>query len=165
MKRILILAVMTLLFVINLSAAFYRDLPMTLVQPDGTEIECLATGDEYFNYLHDAEGFTLIQDQQDGFSYYGEVIGDQIVPSDYRVGEVDPEAAGLRKRALISRQNYLQRKETRDEMMRDGSRAPHFGTLVNLVDYIRFPYQSKFTDTARVPELQSENPAGTDSAG
>ncbi len=147
MKRNFIMLIVALFIAMNLPAALYRDLPMTVTQPDGTTIECLATGDEYFNYLHDEAGFTIIQNPQDGYYYYGETVNDEIVPTGYRVGEIDPAFTGIRQRALISKENYQQRKDARDHEVRDGNRAPHFGTMVNLVVYIRFADQTEFTST------------------
>jgi M6 family metalloprotease-like protein len=146
MKKNIILLIVAVLFALNLSAALYRDLPMKVTQPDGSVIECLSTGDEYFNYLHDEDDFTIIQNPQDGFYYYGRSVNGEIVPSQYKVGSVNPVAIDLNRKALISKENYLNRKDTRDNVVRDGSRAPHFGTLVNLVVYIRFSDQSEFTN-------------------
>jgi len=36
------------------NAAVVRDLPMRMTHPDGSELELLASGDEYHNWLHDA---------------------------------------------------------------------------------------------------------------
>lgn len=146
MKRILLLVVGTLILALNLSAALYRDLPMSITQPDGTVITCLASGDEYFNYLHDEQGYTIIQNSEDGYYYYGKTVNGEVVPSAYRVGMADPAAVGLRQKELISKENYQLRKATLDNSFRDGSRAPHFGTMVNLVVYIRFANQSEFDE-------------------
>ena len=51
-------------------AAYLRDIPITVHQPDGSVIECYATGDEYYNWLHDKDGYTIIQSQSDGYYYY-----------------------------------------------------------------------------------------------
>ena len=64
-------------------AAYLRNMPTTLYQPDGSVLECFVTGDEYFNWAHDENGFTLIQSQGDGFFYYGVMNGDEVVPSEF----------------------------------------------------------------------------------
>ena len=61
MKKITILAIISA-FTISF-AAYLRNIPVTIVQPDGSEIECFSTGDEFFNRLHDADDFTIIQDE------------------------------------------------------------------------------------------------------
>jgi len=32
------------------------NIPMSLTQPDGSVLECFASGDEFFHYFHDAQG-------------------------------------------------------------------------------------------------------------
>jgi len=157
MRKIVFLTSMTLVFILNLSGAFYQDLPMTITQPDGSVFECFATGDEYFNYLHDENEFTIIQSPQDGFYYYAETINEEIVPSEYRVGSDDPANTELRRRALISTDQYKAKKSSRDNTVRDGGRAPHFGDLVNIVVYIRFSDQSEFTNTREFFDLKFNN--------
>ena len=50
-----------------LQAAPLKDIPMTLAQTDGTMLECFASGDEFFNYLHDKEGYMIIQNPDTGY--------------------------------------------------------------------------------------------------
>jgi M6 family metalloprotease-like protein len=146
MKKNVILILAGILLCLNLSGALYRDLPMSVTQPDGAVIECYATGDEYFNYLHDEAGYTIIQNSQNGYYYYGISVDGEVNPSQYKVGSVDPEQAGLNRKALISKENYQQKKNQKDNAVRDGSRTPHFGDMVNLVVYIRFSDQTEFTE-------------------
>ena len=51
---------LALLLNINSYAAYLKNVPTVVKNPDGTEIRCFATGDEYFNYLHDANGYTTV---------------------------------------------------------------------------------------------------------
>ena len=67
--------------------------PQTITQPDGTVIHCFATGDEYYNWLHNQEGFTIIQNHQDGYYYYAVLDGDQLVPSTFKAGTIDPASS------------------------------------------------------------------------
>ena len=69
--------------------------PDVITQPDGETIRCFVSGDEYFNWAHDENGYTLIQSQNDGFFYYGVIDGDEVVPSEYLVCSVIPADAGL----------------------------------------------------------------------
>ena len=65
-----------MLFTVSaLFANYYSFRPYTIKQPDGTLINCYVSGDEYFNWLHDKDGFTIIQ-ADDGYFYYGEVSGE-----------------------------------------------------------------------------------------
>jgi len=51
-------------------AAPLTDLPVSLTQPDGTTLHCLASGDERFNYLHDADGRLIMLNPADGYYVY-----------------------------------------------------------------------------------------------
>ena len=71
MKRIFAFFLLMACFSLgNVHAAYLRNIPMTVTQPDGTILQCFASGDEFFNYLHDADGFTIIQHPQTGYYVY-----------------------------------------------------------------------------------------------
>ena len=56
------------LFSFNLIlCAYLENIPVELIQPDGSIINCLTSGDEYYHYLHDEEGYTILQSEKDGF--------------------------------------------------------------------------------------------------
>ena len=60
--------VITLLLVTTNSAyaAPIAGVPVTVTQPDGTVLNLFASGDEFYNWLHDGEGYTVIQDPDSG---------------------------------------------------------------------------------------------------
>ena len=64
MKRHLIL---TILLAIGLYswAAPLKNIEVRITQPNGQIINCFASGDEYYNYLHDANGFTIVKGEDD----------------------------------------------------------------------------------------------------
>ena len=53
-----------------LNAAYFTSIPMTIAQPNGEQISCFASGDEFFNWLHDSKGYTIIQSASNGYYYY-----------------------------------------------------------------------------------------------
>ena len=59
-KFVLLFAVL-MINVFLAGAANYRFLPYTIKQPDGKSIACFVSGDEFFNWLHDKDGYTIIQ--------------------------------------------------------------------------------------------------------
>lgn len=125
-------------------SAFFKDLPTIVKNPDGTEISCFATGDEFFNYLHDSNGFTIIQGS-DGFYYYATSVGDSIFATSYKVNSVDPTSVGLMKNIVISTEEYQKRVEGFWKKVEDKKgRAPHIGVINNLVVYIRFSDDTEF---------------------
>jgi len=84
-----ILVIITMLCVFNartVMAAYLNDVPQTLTQPDGSVLNCYATGDEFYNWLHDENGFTIIQ-EKNGFYVYAVLENDRLAPSDEVAGK------------------------------------------------------------------------------
>jgi len=126
-----------------LNAAYLHDMPMTLYQPDGTKIECFASGDEYHNWLHDKNNYTIIRDPQTGYLCYAEPDGQNVKAGRLVVGSGDPHAAGLSAGINISEAAYkeLRRSKFAAPAERD---APTTGTINNVVIFIRFSGESEF---------------------
>ena len=146
MKKYLLSLFLVFISSTALKASYVTSEPCQITQPDGEVIDCFVSGDEFFNWLHDAEGFTIIQ-APDGYFYYGMVEGDLVVPTQYKINTVNPEQIGLRKWAKISLQEYERRKNlfTRDN--NTSVTAPHTGTINNLVVYIKFSDDTEFITT------------------
>lgn len=137
-----------LLFVFSsIKAAYFERLPYTITQPNGKTINCFVSGDEYFNWLHDKDGYTIIQ-ADNGYYYYAIKENDVIKPSKYLVNSTNPEKAGLKKWLKISKEEYLHRRNEmsdNEKNIQKSTKAPHNGILNNLVVYIRFSDDSEFT--------------------
>lgn len=139
MKKFLLLFIYSIFF-LSAYAAPFRFLPHKITQPNGEIIDCFVSGDEYFNWIHDKDGYTIIQ-SQDGYYYYAEKKDNKIVPSIYKVNKVKPSEQNLKKWLKISNEEYQKRKDRfkLPNLKTAGpSKAPHTGTLNNLVIYIRF---------------------------
>jgi len=63
--------------VFSMQAAYFKDVPRVLVQPNGDTVHCFITGDEYYNYIHDENGFTIIQNVHTGYFVYADKINGQ----------------------------------------------------------------------------------------
>jgi len=133
-----------------LFGALLYDQPVSVEQPDGSKLNLLASGDEYYNYLHDANGYTVVQNPETGYYVYGTMSRGVLTASDNIVNEMNPASLGISPHLRISKEEYLQRRSRFDVPERYQSRAPTEGTLNNLVVYIRFADQSEF------PEPRSE---------
>ncbi len=46
---LLMMILVATIFTVPLGAAYLTDMPATLKQPDGTTLQCFASGDEYHN--------------------------------------------------------------------------------------------------------------------
>ena len=146
MKRLSLLIVACLAF-FSLQAAYLKDIPVTITQPDGSVLHCFASGDEFFNYLHDKEGYTIIQHPVTGFYVYADKIDGKLVPTDFIAGKSDPATKNLTPYNLISATEWTQRRKAWDApdprpKNRDGQ--INHGTLNNIAIFIRFSDDDEF---------------------
>ncbi len=140
--------ILATLFSTVLHAAWLKNEPVTVTQPNGTTLNLYATGDEFYNWLHDAAGYTIIQSETDGYFYYAELLNDELIPSAYLVGQADPAAVGLSPGLLISAQKRMAIREYMENEMRfvepERTTERAIGDFNNLVIYIRFSDQEEF---------------------
>lgn len=130
--------------------------PQTITQPDGTVIHCFATGDEFYNWLHDDEGFTIIQNHLDGFYYYAILDSEKLAASTNKAGTTDPASVGLLPwtnipgEAMMSLRSDFMKNYMPPKLQIPGYSSPedvqNEGVLNNLVVYIRFSDQTEFTE-------------------
>lgn len=88
--------IFTFLISISVQASYMKDVPVKLKQPDGAILNCLATGSEYHNWLHDASNYTIIKNPSTGYYVYATIISGKLSPSDFIVGQVNPATVGLK---------------------------------------------------------------------
>ena len=123
-------------------AAFLRNVPVHVNQPDGTVLSCLASGDEFYNWLHDKDGFTIMRNPATGFLVYADKVDGKLVPTEFIAGRTDLrtlEQAGVKARLLDDPKTREMRvAAAADEPIVN---APQTGTINNLVVYIRFSDQ------------------------
>jgi M6 family metalloprotease-like protein len=125
-------------------AAFLRNVPQVLTQPDGTVVHLLATGDEYYNRLHDAAGFTVVRDPDTGVLVYAVKQDGELLPSAFPVGSVDPAAVGLVPNLLpdarLLPSPAAEYPPGRRPLVRAQGleSAPAFSQINNIVVFIRF---------------------------
>lgn len=128
------------IFITFLFSAYLKDVPQQIKQPDGTFIKAFSSGDEFYNWVHDNEGYTIVRSEIDGFCYYA---NEDLSPSKYRVGEIDPNIIGLRKWIKLPKEDYI---AIRDEFVEnDIRRTPTLGTVNNLNVFIRFSDEDEFS--------------------
>lgn len=146
-KTALSFLVLIFLFPSFLLSAPLRNVPKTIKLPDNSIVNCFASGDEFYNWLHDKNGYTL-HFGDDGFLYYAIKDGDNLKPSQYRYQSVNPETVNIQPGNLISLEAYLHRRE-KYFSFEDHSKSvtgPHFGIINNLVVFIRFSDDTEFND-------------------
>lgn len=128
-----------------LNAAFLRNKPTTITQPDGTTIECFTSGDEFNHWLHDKDNYTIIKSPVTGYYTYAEKDGEDIKAGSLIVGRDDTMRYKLVPETNISKQLYKAKREeiSNPEAVRS---SPTTGTFNNLVIFIRFSDEDEFTE-------------------
>ncbi len=154
MRKIIITTfiILTLLFSLHLHAAYLKNIPVTVHQPNGEIVKCFASGDEFFNYLHDEDGYTIVQHPTTGYYVYAIQGGISIVPSEMIVGTDDPRSLGITPHLTLSPQLWEMRRtaryseiaNNRPEINYSNENRNH-GTINNLVVFIRFSGESNLS--------------------
>lgn len=115
--------------------------PVELRQPNGASITLRIRGDEWFHWLEDLQGYTVILDQ--GAYVYATLDAQGLLaPTGLAVGATDPGAAGLTKGMLPSspvRAQLRQQAQGAPSPPTDlPQRVPPRGTVKNLVILCKF---------------------------
>jgi M6 family metalloprotease-like protein len=147
MKKLFILLI-ACFCIFSAHAAYLRNIPMTVNQPDGTVLHCFASGDEFFNFLHDSNGYTIIQHPETGYYVYAEKRDGKLAATNYVAGIYDPASKGLEPYTIISPEEWMARRQARQMSdKRPQNRDANHGTLNNLSIFIRFADDPEFTNS------------------
>ena len=157
-KTFLILTFLQFLFCFSLHAAYLEYVPQTLIQPSGDTIHCFASGDEFYHWLHDKDGYTIVLNPATNFWVYATKSGDTLAPTVNIVGQTDPSTIQLSKWLKISPEKIKQRvknyrfdiKKPKSKDNVDQTQIVHSGTINNIVIFIRFSTESEFTQQISV---------------
>jgi M6 family metalloprotease-like protein len=157
------LAVVLLVTASPAQAAPMVGVPIQVTQPDGTILNCYATGDEYYNWMHDADGYTILQDHTNGYYVYADLVNGELVPTAYIPGMVDPKSVGLEPNLNISPEKVRSIRTTFNDLYNNAERplpsAPTTGTINNLMIFIRFSGEPEFIDTVATYNAMLNNTA------
>lgn len=156
MKKITLSSVMVLFLTVitafNLQAAYLKDVPRIVIQPNGDTLHCFASGDEFYNYLHDVNHYTIIQNKQTGYYVYATKIDGQIVPSSFIPGIDQPEVVGLKPGIMISPEEWSSKREAflsqvppKPSKSANSVAEQNHGRINNLVVFIRFAGDTNLT--------------------
>ena len=147
-KTRLALIIFMLASTLVLNAAFLSKVPLNLQQPDGKPLRLYATGDEFYNWLHDEAGYTIRQDS-DGWYKYVTFVNDNLVYTPLIALKDNPATSGISPWQNVSPSRMEQIRSQKQGIMRmeDNGRAPTTGTLNNIVIFIRFSDQTEFGET------------------
>lgn len=131
-----------------------KNIPQQINQPNGEIIDCFTSGDEYFNYLHDVNGFIIIRDEYSGTYSYAIYIGNKVTSSKYilsntlinNVSKKTHEGIITISDINIYDLQYI-KENSSINIMNDEQNITIMSqnTLNNIVIFIRFSDQSEYT--------------------
>ncbi len=127
-------------------AAYIRGIPVKVVQPGGDTLRCFASGDEHYNWLHDAQGYTIMRNPHTGYYEYVTLQQQILVCTGVIAGRADPSSLGIPKYALASPQKRESIRSQALAKQTSTTAGPTSGTFQNLVVFVRFSDQSEFSD-------------------
>ena len=125
-------------------AAWLDNVPTSITQPDGTTVKIFSSGDEFHNWRHDINGFTIIQDALTGFWCWAKAENGNLVSTSYPIHLHSPESLNLRPNQNISEEVYRQKREKFDTMFNLRNRTRAVGEVNNIVVFFRFPGETEF---------------------
>ncbi|MCL2065548.1 MAG: hypothetical protein FWG98_14410, partial [Candidatus Cloacimonetes bacterium] len=138
-KSIFISFVMIISFITNLSAAWIEREPIQLVQPNGDRVRAFVSGDEFHNWIHDAEGFTIVKDNITSQYCWAIIENDELVSSGYPINQYMARSIGLEPFLNISEEAYREKRREWDENFQNNhSSTPKTGEAHNIVIFITF---------------------------
>ncbi len=148
---VILLAVIGFSGSVNIAhAAYLQNVPVTVYQPGGDELNIFASGNEYNNWLHDKNATIIVQNSDTGYYVYAIKKNDVLYISDHVVNSIDPATLKPNDYAK-SKRNYA----TPVNSYRTGSplnvnkikQAPKTGAINNIVIFIRFSDETEFTES------------------
>lgn len=149
MKLTILISTLLLLAGTLLSAPL-TFVPVLKSLPDGSQIELYLSGDEFFNYLHDAKGLP-VRKGEDGYYYYMAQEGDDFRFTGIRAGELvpskNPGVTTVRTPSWVEarRDRHNAEMAATTVSLKGLSSAKSTTTFNNLVIYIRFSGEADFT--------------------
>ncbi|MBP5536560.1 MAG: M6 family metalloprotease domain-containing protein [Bacteroidales bacterium] len=159
-KTLLIIAAMLAVF--SVQAHYVKMMPVKQLQPNGDTLRCFISGDEFYHWLHDSLGYTIVKDPTTGYYVYAcEMAGarpaaypnQMLQASEAVAGSVDPAALrhlGIRPWIMPNGNQLEQLHKVWDvpEAMRPqraAAKSGNDGTLNNIVVFVRFNDDSEIT--------------------
>jgi len=133
MEIFYLLLILLAISFVSMQAAYLKNEPVEVMQPDGKVLNLFVSGDEFYNWLHDKEGYTIITDPQTGYYVYaiqsnGKLQSSNLFPD----GSVDPSTLGIERNLQVAPEKRLSAKELFPQP--DGPRnAPSKGTINNII--------------------------------
>ena len=136
MKRNLLFIVFLCCTCLGIYAAPFRFLETIVTQADGSQLALYASGDEFYHWIHDKDGYTIVQ-AEDGYCYYA-IKNDkgELVPSIYRVDDELPSKTKIAPWLKISKQQYDKRRERMQIQPMTRTTKPQYASHKTISSYL-----------------------------
>ncbi|MDU6878409.1 MAG: M6 family metalloprotease domain-containing protein [Clostridium botulinum] len=136
----------------KVNAAPIKDAKINLTQPNGQVIQCYASGDEFYNYLHDSNGRAIVKDEKTGYYVYGKYVKDKVQPSRERVTVSNVEISKnitedskVYMKDVKAPKNQIEKERELLNANNSAPRTKNIGQLNNIVVFIKFSDQNEIT--------------------
>ena len=145
-KRMNRLFFIVLFISIQITAAPFKNVPIKIIQPSGSVIKCFVSGDEYYNWVHTQDGYTILQNSQTGYYVYATKVNEKLEPTNYIVGVNDDKRFILEKYLInppktveeIRKNQPLKTQQIQSNNSINKTLTPTKGVIDNIVIFIRF---------------------------
>jgi M6 family metalloprotease-like protein len=129
-----------------LFSAYLSFQPQQVVQPDGNRLDLFASGDEYYNWLHDTEGFTIKANSNGWYVYLDRDSAGELIFTGLIAGRDNPARGNLTPGNNISPEQMMEyRTQAQRELETAGNdRSPTSGAINNIAIFVRFSDQTEF---------------------
>ncbi len=148
MKKVISTLLFTVVLGFFLRAAYIEKMPVTLIQPNGDTLYCFATGDDYYQWLHDEKNYTIILNIQSGYFVYANLVDGNLVPTQLVPGKDQPDSFLTPGLNIAPEKMLALRKKMEDQVPQNSmrNRGPNVGTMNNIVIFIRFSDDTDFSN-------------------
>ena len=168
MKKLTVVILFVLTALVT-SAAPVWNMPTIRLQPNGDTLHVFVTGDEFFQRLHDADGYTIVQNVETGDYVYATLAANgTLVPTSLMACKANPAEAGLQPGLMPSSQVLRQMHESWE--IPEKYRQPEskrqswaFTHLNNIVIFIRFSDETVLSTSpfSTFNQMFNDSTAGT----
>ena len=137
-----------LFLVSGLYSALLFDMPCQVVQPNGIIIDAFRSGDEFHNWYHDADGYTIVHYEKSGYWCWAKVENGELISTGFPIHQFSPHSLGIEPRINISEQRYIEKRSLWEKQrLHPNGGTPSVGIIQSILIFIRFDGESEFEQT------------------
>ncbi len=149
-----------IVIVSTLQSAPLSFVPIELVQPNGTHLHVFVSGDKFYNWVHDKDNDTIIQDSSSRYDVYAILGKGKLLPSPYIVGRDESKSFGLMPGVNVFPKNVQRQAMAKAAYASLVSKGSQAGGCSNLVIFIRFQSEPEFTEPESSYDSQFNRASG-----